>query len=342
VATILQMRSRRIRVPTRDGKGPVSEPKLLDRLRAALRVRHYSRRTEMAYVHWTRRFVLFHGTRHPAEMAEPEIARFLSHLASVDRVSASTQNQALQALLFLYRHVLDRPLGELDGVVRVRRPARVPTVLTRTEVDAILDRLEGTPRLVASLLYGSGLRLLEALRLRVKDIDFAMGQLVIRDGKGRKDRITMLPQRLHAPIRAQLQMARLLHEQDLAAGYGAVYVPDALARKYPNAPRSWIWQYAFPAPKRSTDPRSGVMRRHHLSESSIQKAVTDAVRASGITKRASCHTYRHTFATHLLEAGYDIRTGQELLGHSDVRTTMIYTHALNRGGLGVESPLDRD
>lgn len=278
--------------------------------------------------------------RHPAEMGGPEVARFLSYLASERGVAASTQNQALNALVFLYRHVLEQPLGEMEGIVRAKRPTRLPTVLTRAEANVVLDQLGGTERLVASLLYGSGLRLLESLRLRVKDVDFTMNQLIVRDGKGRKDRATMLPDRLHASLRSHLRNVRRFHEDDLQAGFGAVYLPDALARKYPNAARSWVWQYVFPAPKRSRDPRSGEVRRHHASESSVQKAVAGAVRRSGISKLASCHTFRHSFATHLLEAGYDIRTVQELLGHSDVRTTMIYTHVLNRGGRGVRSPLD--
>jgi integron integrase len=319
---------------------PLQKPKLLDLVRQAVRVRHYSIRTEEAYVLWVRRFVLFHGTRHPAEMNAAEVSEFLSHLATQQRVAASTQNQALNALVFLYRHVLKQPLAELDGLIRAKKAKRLPVVFTREEVRRILDRMEGRNRLVAGLLYGSGLRLLEALRLRVRDADFAMAQLVVRDGKGSKDSVSMLPQQLVPALRSQLALTRVLHEQDLAEGFGEVWLPDALARKYPAAPREWRWQYVFPAERRSRDPRDGKERRHHLGESAIQKAVTAAVRAAGIPKQGSCHSLRHSFATHLLEAGYDIRTVQELLGHSDVRTTMIYTHVLNRGAGAVKSPLD--
>jgi integron integrase len=318
----------------------MSKPKLLDQVRHAVRVRHYSRRTEDAYVRWVRRFVLFHGKRHPSEIGAQEVSAFLSHLASEENVAASTQNQALNALVFLYRCVLERPPPELGGVVRAKRPGRLPTVFTRGEVQSVLANLSGATALAAGLLYGSGLRLLEGLRLRVKDLDLEHGQLVVRDGKGRRDRVSVLPGRLAEPLRLHLRRVRVLHEDDLRDGYGAVYLPDALARKYPNAPRSWAWQYIFPARQRAPDPRSGEVRRHHLSESAVQKAVAGAIRNSGIAKPGSCHTFRHSFATHLLEAGYDIRTVQELLGHKDVRTTMIYTHVLNRGGMGVRSPLD--
>jgi integron integrase len=316
------------------------KPKLLDRVRQAIRVRHYSRRTETAYAGWVRRFVVFHGLKHPEEMGAPEIEAFLSDLATRQNVAAATQNQALNALVFLYRHVLNRPIGDLDGLIRAKKPARLPVVFTRDEVARVLAHLEGRNHLVASFLYGSGLRLLEALRLRVRDIDFTMAQLVVRDGKGRKDRVTMLPDALVRALREQLATARTMHCADLEAGFGAVWLPDALARKYPAAPREWPWQYVFPADKRSLDPRSGECRRHHLGESPVQKAVTMAVRRAGIDKQGSCHTLRHSFATHLLEDGYDIRTVQELLGHSDVRTTMIYTHVLNRGAGTVRSPLD--
>ena len=316
-------------------------PRLLDQVRNAIRVRHYSIRTEQAYVGWVRRFVVFHGKRHPSELGAEEVAAFLTHLAVRGRVAASTQNQALNALAFLYRHVLEQPLpDDLDGIARAKKPARLPVVLTRDEVQRLLAELEGTHALVGGLLYGSGLRLLEALRLRVKDLDWGHHQLVVREGKGAKDRVTMLPERLETPLREHLRHVRLLHRRDLGAGHGAVHLPGALARKNPSAATSWGWQYVFPAPARAVDPRTGVVRRHHLHESSVQKAVNAAVRRAGIEKRASCHTLRHSFATHLIEAGYDIRTVQELLGHADVRTTMIYTHVLNRGGRGVRSPLD--
>jgi integron integrase len=314
--------------------------RLLDQVRQTCRLRHLSRRTEEAYAGWIRRYVLHHRKRHKKEMGADEVRSFLTHLATAGRVAASTQNQALAALLFLYRDVLGIELPHVDGVVRAKKPWRLPVVLTRPEAQGVLARLEGTPAVVAGLLYGSGLRLLEALRLRVKDIDFDMGQLTVRQGKGDKDRVTVLPRQLDDSLRKQLRMAKLLHERDLAGGYGAVWLPDALARKYPGAPPSWVWQYVFPARKRSRDPESGTIRRHHLAESAVQKAVRAAVLRSGIRKPASCHTFRHSFATHLLEAGYDTRTVQELLGHQDVRTTMIYTHVLNRGGRAVLSPLD--
>jgi integron integrase len=315
-------------------------PKLLDRVREEIRVRHYSRRTEDAYVRWVRRFVVFHRMRHPRELGALEIGHFLTHLATRGKVAASTQNQALNALVFLYRNVLGDPFPELEELVRAKRPARLPVVLSRDEVRRVLDRIEGPPGLVANLLYGAGLRLLEALRLRVKDLDFPRNQLVVRDGKGQKDRVSVLPDRIQDGLRLHLRLVKIQHETDLSAGYGEVYLPDALARKYPSAARAWGWQYVFPAPNRSTDPRSEKIRRHHLHETVVQRAVRRAIRAAGIDKPASCHTFRHSFATHLLENGYDIRTVQELLGHTDVRTTMIYTHVLNRGGRGVQSPLD--
>jgi integron integrase len=289
-----------------------------------------------------KRFVLFHGKRHPREMGATEVSAFLSHLAVAGRVSASTQNQALAALVFLYRQVLDAPapLLELDDLVRARVPSRLPVVLTPDETRALLARLEGESRLVAALLYGAGLRLLEGLRLRVKDLELERGEIVVRDGKGRKDRVTMLPRSLAAELRAQIARARALHAADLEAGFGAVALPDALARKYPDAAREWGWQWVFPASRRFREAESGTERRHHLHETVVQRAVKRAVRAAGIAKPASCHTLRHSFATHLLASGYDIRTVQELLGHRDVRTTMIYTHVLNRGGRGVRSPLD--
>jgi integron integrase len=319
---------------------PASQPKLLDRVRAAIRMKHYSIRTEDSYVQWIRRFILFHGKRHPMEMGEMEISQFLSHLAVEGKVAASTQNQALSALLFLYRTVLEQEVGRLHEVARAKTPDRLPVVFTAGEARAVLAHLEGTPWLMASLLYGAGLRLMECVRLRVKDIDFHSGQLVVRAGKGDKDRVTMLANTLVAPLQQHLLHVKALHAQDTREGYGAVYLPYALERKYPQANKEWGWQYVFPAKKRSVDPRSGQVRRHHLDEKVLQRAVARAVRAAGLTKPASCHTFRHSFATHLLEAGYDIRTVQELLGHKDVSTTMIYTHVLNRGGKGVRSPLD--
>jgi integron integrase len=317
-------------------------PKLLDQLRAVLRRKHYSIRTEEAYVSWSARYIRFHQLRHPRDMGAPEIAAFLTHLAVDDQIAASTQNQARCALLFLYQHVLHIDLGTLPDIEPAKQPQRLPVVLTRDEVRAVLAQLSGTYRLMAQLLYGGGLRLMECVRLRVKDLDFAQTQVVVRDGKGGKDRVTTLPVRLVTPLQDHLRIVERTHQEDLARGYGVVYLPDALERKYPNANREWPWQYVFPADRLSTDPRTGVVRRHHLDESGLQKAVHAAVRAAGITKPASCHTFRHSFATHLLENGYDIRTVQELLGHADVKTTMIYTHVLNRGGKGVRSPLDEE
>jgi integron integrase len=315
-------------------------PKLLDRLRAACRVRHYSLRTEDAYADWARRFILYHGKRHPQEMGAAEINQFLTHLAVDGRVGASTQNQAFSALLFLYKSVLQVDPGRIDGVIRARRPRRLPVVLTRPEVRLVLAKLDGTYRLMGQLMYGSGLRLLECLRLRVKDLDFGRGEITVREGKGNKDRRTMLPAAARPLLTAHLERVRLLHEKDLAAGHGRVHLPDALDRKLPHAAAEFCWQYVFPSAKMSTDPRSGAVRRHHAHESSISKAITDAVRLAGIRKRATSHSLRHSFATHLLEDGYDIRTVQELLGHEDVSTTMIYTHVLNKGGQAVRSPLD--
>jgi integron integrase len=305
-----------------------------------MRARRYSRRTEQAYVDWVRRFILFHGKRHPRELGEEEIVEFLSDLAVKRKVSTSTQNQAFCALLFLYQQFLEKKLGRLDGTLRANRPARLPVVLSRDEVRAVLAHIRPRYRLMVELIYGSGLRLLECLRLRVKDIDFDYGRIVVRDGKGMKDRVTMLPGRLRRPLKEHLAHAKTVHERDLQVGFGSVYLPDALERKYPNAHRSWIWQYVFPAAKRSVDPVGGRVQRHHVLEKNLQNAVANAARAAGITKPASCHTFRHSFATHLLEDGYDIRTVQELLGHKDVSTTMIYTHVLNRPGMGVKSPLD--
>jgi len=313
---------------------------LLDDLKAAIRVRHYSRRTEEAYLSWVRRYILFNGKRHPREIGAGELQSFLTHLAIQKHVNASTQNQALSAILFLYREVLKMDDMGLGMAVRARRPERLPVVLTRQEVRAILDLMTGMPRLVAGLLYGSGLRLMECLTLRVKDVDFTRNEILVRDGKGQKDRVTMLPESAKDPLLRHLQRVQKLHEQDLKRGAGRVSLPDAICRKYPNADREWGWQYVFPASTLYFDRSDGIERRHHLHESVVQKAVKEAVRDAKIAKPASPHTLRHSFATHLLEAGYDIRTIQELLGHRDVRTTQIYTHVLNRGGRGVRSPAD--
>jgi integron integrase len=298
-----------------------------------------SYRTEQAYVDWARRFILFHNKRHPREMGAPEIETFLSYLVNDRNVSASTQNQALHALLFVYREVLQIELPRL-GLPVAKKAPRLPEVFTREEVQAILAQMKGRKWLMASLLYGTGVRLRELLRLRVKDIDFQQNQIIIREGKGGKDRMTMLPESVKAPLREHLAKVKEAHEVDLLEGFGNVELPFALDKKYPQADREWKWQYIFPAPKRSIDPRSKIERRHHLDPSVLQKAVKEAMRKAGISKHGSCHTLRHSFATHLLESGYDIRTVQELLGHEDISTTMIYTHVLNRGGLGVRSPLD--
>jgi integron integrase len=314
--------------------------KLLDQVRDRLRVKHYSIRTETQYVQWIKRFILFHDKRHPRDMGAAEVEAFLTHLAVAGRVAASTQNQALSALLFLYREVLGMNLPWLDGVVRARQPQRLPVVLTRQEVTGVLDRMNGLHGLMARLLYGTGMRLMECVRLRVKDIDFERAEILVRDGKGAKDRVTMLPQSLVSPLQDHLRWRRQLFEDDRAKGMATVYLPDALDRKYPNAAVDWSWQYIFPSGSYSIDPRSGAERRHHIDEKLLQRAVKKAVQASGIAKLATPHTFRHSFATHLLQSGYDIRTVQELLGHADVSTTMIYTHVLNRGGRGVVSPLD--
>lgn len=319
----------------------MEKPRLLDQVRSVIRVRHYSRRTEEAYTYWIRQFILFHDKRHPLEMGKTEVERFLSWLAEKRHVAASTQNQALNAILFMYREVLQVEIGWLEGVTRAKKPKRLPVVLTRNEVRALLDSMDGTPALVAGLLYGAGLRLLDGLRLRVQDVDFAAGELLIRDGKGGKDRRTMLPQALVPELRRQMERVRQQHASDLAQGYGSVWLPHALARKYPHADRDWRWQYVFPAASRSLDVQANEWRRHHLDESVVQKAVKAAANRAGIMKQVGPHTLRHCFATHLLEDGYDIRTVQELLGHANVKTTMIYTHVLNRGGQGVRSPLDR-
>jgi integron integrase len=317
-------------------------PRLLDRVRAAIRARHYSPFTERAYVAWIKRYIFFHGKRHPLEMGSAEVTEFLSSIAQRGRVSASTQNQALNALLFLYREVLHRELVGIDAGVRAKRPPRLPVVLTRGEVAAVLRRLDGVCWLMASLMYGAGLRLLECSSLRVKDVDLPRGEITVRDGKGRKDRMTVLPSRLAAPVHGHLERVSQIHLGDLRGGLGSVALPNGLDRKYPSARREWSWQWVFPARRFYVDRQTGERRRHHLHETVVQRAFKRAVIAAGIAKPASCHTLRHSFATHLLESGYDIRTIQELLGHSDVATTMIYTHVLNRGPRGVKSPLDDD
>jgi len=314
--------------------------KLVDQVRGAIRLRHYSIRTEQSYVSWIKRYIIFHNMKHPRDMGRPEIEAFLTHLAVGLKVSASTQNQAFNALLFLYHQVLNKDLDDSINAIRAKKPKRLPTVMTKEEVGRVIGSLEGIYRLMAKLLYGSGLRLMECVRLRAKDIDFQMNQIVVRDGKGMKDRITVLPESVKLPLKEHLEWVKSLHQNDLAEGCGSVYLPDALARKYPHASREWAWQYVFPAKSLSVDPRSGETRRHHIHENSLQKAVKKAVKLAGMGKPVGCHTFRHSFATHLLEDGHDIRTVQELLGHKDVSTTMIYTHVLNRGGMSVQSPLD--
>jgi len=316
------------------------QPKLLDQVRNALRLKHYSYRTEQSYVHWIKQYILFHDKRHPAEMGNPEVAAFLTDLAVTGGVAASTQNQALSALLFLYGHVLERPLGHVE-VLWAQKPKRLPVVLTRDEVQGVMQHLSGTPLLVTQLLYGSGLRVTEGLRLRVKDVDFGQNLIIVRDGKGFKDRTTTLPEAVRPALQTHLQQVKALHHADLQAGNGRSSLPNALARKYPNANTEWAWQFVFPSKSLAKDPRGDeTLFRHHLHESTIQKAIRKAAQSSGIPKRISPHTFRHSFATHLLEANYDIRTIQELLGHKDVKTTMIYTHVANRGVMGVRSPLD--
>jgi integron integrase len=313
--------------------------KLLDQMRDAIRIKHYSYRTEESYLDWVRRFILFNNKRHPNDMGAPEIRAFLAYLATQRNVAASTQNQALSAILFLYREVLHK---EIEPILlsHAKRPERLPTVLTRDEVLTVIHQLSGNHKLMAQLLYGSGLRLMDCLRLRIQDIDFEYKTITVRDGKGEKDRVTPLPDSILPDLRRQIERVRLLHEEDLAAGCGEVYLPYALENKYPHAACELIWQYLFPASKRSLDPRTGKERRHHLDATGLQRAVKAATQKAGLPKRVSCHTFRHSFATHLLQNGYDIRTVQELLGHKDVRTTMIYTHVLQRGGLAVKSPLD--
>lgn len=318
----------------------MSSEKLLERARQILRRKHYAYRTEQRYLAWINRFIRFHGKRHPTHMGRAEIEAFLTHLAVKEKVAASTQNQALNALLFLYRHVLDIPINFPLTSVRARRPKRFPTVLSQEEVQRLLPCVDPPYQLITKLLYGSGLRISEAVRIRVKDFDFEQRHVAVRDGKGAKDRITLLPDSLTAELKDHLERVRLIHQRDLRQGYGSVYLPFALIRKYPEAPRQWIWQYVFPSRKLSVDPRSGITRRYHISTSAVQKALRKAVKLIGIEKRVTCHTLRHSFATHLLENGTDIRTVQDLLGHKDVKTTMIYTHVLKRGPFAVRSPLD--
>ena len=326
--------------PPRNAKKP---KKLLDRLRDRIRLKNYSYRTEKTYVGWVRRYILFHNKRHPQEMGRAEIESFLTHLVVERNVAPSTQNQALHAILFLYREVLEQPIPERINALRAQERRRLPTVLTLDEVKRLLNQIAGVPHLVALLLYGSGLRVREALSLRVKDIDFDRCQIAVRAGKGDKDRITMLPESATSELDAQIQVAKALHQRDLTQGHGRAPLPYALASKYPNADREWGWQFVFPSSRLSKDPQreESPLYRFHLHESVIQKAVRKAAQQTGLSKPVTPHTLRHCFATHLLEAGYDIRTVQELLGHSDVKTTQIYTHVLNRGPHGVQSPLDR-
>ena len=315
--------------------------KLLDQYRDALRVKHYSPRTEETYIEWVKNFIYFHNKRHPKEMDVPEIGQYITYLASEQKISASSQNQAFSSILFLYRHVLHKPLDE-DSLLQYRpqRSKPLPTVLSKDEVKRVFSKLTGVYRLIAQVMYGGGLRVMETMRLRIKDIDFDNRQIIIRDGKGENDRFTILPETLIQPLQLHLQRVKLIHQQDLNDGFGAVYLPNALQRKYPLANREWIWQYVFPASDLSKDKHTGITRRHHIHETAVQKAVKEAARKAGINKHVTPHTFRHSFATHLLQNNYDIRTIQELLGHKDVKTTMIYTHVLQRGGSGVKSPLD--
>ncbi|MEJ2158273.1 MAG: integron integrase [Desulfobacteraceae bacterium] len=312
----------------------------MDQVRHYLRVRHYARKTEKTYVAWIKRYIYYHGKRHPKDMGVREIEAFLTHLAVNLNVAASTQNQAFNALIFLYKHILRREIKEPINAFRAKRPALVPTVLTVDETGRLLSAMQGTQQLMAKLIYGAGLRLMECVRLRVKDLDFGLNQVVVRNGKGFKDRVTMLPENLQPLMKTQLEYAQRLHENDLNKGFGTVHLPYALARKYPNAQNEWIWKYVFPSRTLSIDPRSGKKQRHHLHESSVQKAVRKAAKTVGIPKHVTCHTLRHSFATHLLQQGYDIRTIQDLLGHKDVSTTMIYTHVIKKGGMAVRSPVD--
>jgi integron integrase len=317
----------------------LAEAKLLDRVKTEIKTRHYSRRTEQAYAGWIKRFIIFHNKRHPLEMGEKEINEFLTHLAVHGNVSASTQNLALCSIVFLYKHVLKKKIGELE-LIRAKKAKKLPTVLSRKEVKAIISLLSGVNWIMANLLYGAGLRLMECVRLRVKDIDFENSCIIVRDGKGNKDRVTVLPEKLKKKLQEHLLKVEKLHQKDLLEGFGTVYLPYALGKKYPNANKEPGWQYVFPAAQISIDKRTGIKRRHHIDESVLQKAVKVAVSKAGIKKSASCHTFRHSFATHLLEDGYDIRTVQDLLGHESLNTTMIYTHVMKKGGLGVKSPAD--
>lgn len=327
--------------PCSDSSDNASQkPKLLDQVREAIRAKHYSRRTEKAYVDWIYRFIMFHNKRHPSEMGAPEVNQFLSHLAVNGNVAASTQNQALCAIIFLYREVLHRDLGDIGDLIWAKKPQKLPEVFTPEEVQAVLSHLEGTYWMMGMLMYGSGLREIECLRLRVKDIDFAYRKITVREGKGEKDRVVMLPEIVIEPLQKHLEKVKQLHEEDLKAGFGTVFMPYALDKKYPNANKVWGWQYVFPASRISVDPRSGVKQRHHFDERAVQKAVSEAIRKAGIIKHTGCHTFRHSFATHLLEAGYDIRIVQELLGHEDVETTQIYTHVMNQRLKKVQSPAD--
>lgn len=323
-----------------ESQSPRPAPRLLDLLRERLRLKHYSLRTEQSYVQWVKRFIRFHGLQHPKDLGAAEVEAFLSHLAVQRNVAASTQNQAKSALLFLYAEVLGADLPWLKEIVGAKGARRLPVVLTPGEVRALLMELDGTMHLIVSLLYGTGMRVVEGLRLRVKDVEFTRREILVREGKGNKDRVTVLPENLISPLQAQMERARKLHQADLDSGHGEVQLPFALAQKYPHAGRAWGWQYVFPSPVRSVDPRTGVVGRHHLNEASVQRAVSLAARRAGIHKPCSPHVLRHSFATHMLQAGYDIRTVQELLGHADVSTTMIYTHVMNKGGRGVLSPLD--
>ncbi len=318
-----------------------NNPSLLKQVSTCIRLKHYSSRTEQAYIDWIKRFILFNDKKHPRELGEKDISDFLSHLAIHKNVAASTQNQALSALAFLYHDVLNIPMGIIKDFQRAKQPKRLPTVLTKDEVRSIISLLDGSHWLMGNLLYGAGLRLMECIRLRVKDIDFNYKQVVVRNGKGNKDRITLLPQIVVEALQNQIEKVKTYHQMDLDNGYGKVFLPYALENKYPKANSEIGWQYVFPSNKLSVDPRSEITRRHHINEKSLQRAVKIASKSSNIHKQVSCHTFRHSFATHLLEDGYDIRTVQELLGHNDVSTTMIYTHVLNKGGRGVISPADR-
>jgi integron integrase len=331
--------------PSPSPKVPVTRPpqekKLLDRYRDIINLKHYSPRTGDTYIQWAKEFILFHNKRHPQEMSAPEINQFLTHLVTDKKISASSQNQALSAILFLYRHVLHIGLDE-DSLseFRPKRGKTEPTVMSKDEVKRVFQNMTGINKLISQVMYGGGLRVMECMRLRIKDIDFDNHAIIVRDGKGEDDRVTILADSVVEPLRLHMKYVKALHEKDLAEGFGSVYLPYALERKYKNADKDWIWQYLFPASEISPDPRTQIIRRHHLSESTVQKAVSEAARLAKINKHVTPHTFRHSFATHLLQAGYDIRTVQELLGHKDVKTTMIYTHVLKRGGLAVKSPLD--